>query len=279
MDMQEKEYTPITLNGRTIGEVLPLSIGTALALEILSKENDLLKEYDVLYINLHTVLRNLMGAFIKTPTKTDAGNISQCFVEEYETLLSIVKSHFPKELNFCIFYPRYKSLHNIFQYANIKKPITNLQKEKALIEEIAFKKLLKKYPDIHQGDCKMFGNNQRGLVLTHLPIDLLSASSFRKLSLLESHTGVIKNRPQWITKINNKGNLNLPFNTLTLTILGDGKMFGALGNPFNKHLFELAEKGKWTTLTTKERIKFDIEKLRNKADVKILMNMLTVTLK
>jgi hypothetical protein len=279
MDIQEKEYTPNTLNGRTVGEVLPLSIGTALALEILSKENDLLKEYDVLYINLHTVLRNLLGAFIKTPTKTDVGNISKCFIEEYETLLSVVKSHFPKELNFCIFYPRYKSLHRIFPYANIKKPITTLQKEKALIEEMAFKRLLKNYPDIHQGDCKVFGNSQRGVVLTHLPIDLLSASSFRKLSLLESHTGTIKDRPQWITKLNNKGNLNLPFNTLTLTILGDGKMFGALGNPFNKHLSELAEKGKWTTLTTKERIKFDIEKLRNKADVKILMDMLTTTLK
>lgn len=66
------------------------------------------------------------------------------------------------------------------------------------------------------------------LVMTHVPWDLLSHGRFKRLDLLESHTGVIKTRKDWNTKyfkLPEKDMSFLPFMEYLLTTFGDGVMF------------------------------------------------------
>jgi hypothetical protein len=276
----DKDYVPLIKDGRVIGETVPVSIGTAIPIETIINNQELQGKYNALYINVRTVLRNLIGAYEKAPTNFETGAVIDTFIEEIDTLLNLAKTYFTNGFSVTLYYPSYGSVVDLFTRANVKEPITKLQREKYQLERKCYERMLKERPTVIKTNCKLSGANSEALIVTHYPIDLLSFTTFRKLTLLESHTGHIKDKPQWLTKLSTKSeHSNLPFNILTLQILGDGKMFGSMGSKYTGVLTKLAESGQWTTLTTKERVKFDINRMNDKLAEMLLKEMLNITLK
>jgi len=133
-----------------------------------------------------------------------------------------------------VFYlPTAKSFRTVNARAKINKHDTTKQKNYETLERSTMLKALAKLDKnlVQVFDTAIKGNNSASLIITHLPLDLLSAGSFRKLVLLESHTGALKTKSEWITKLSKNENYrNIPFNILSVQVLGDrNNQFSSMG--------------------------------------------------
>lgn len=270
-------------NERILGEILSLSVATAIPLEtLMSTENA--KGYSQLYINLSTLYRNFHNSFNNNlPVLSKYVDL---FVEEVLTIRSIVNDVIPGKLYPALYLTTAKSLSTTFPKAKIKIATTNLQKnfeelEKATIVK-ALAKINKDEDIVKVYDLAIKGHNTSALILTHQPLDLMSYSSFRKLTLLESHTGTLKNKTEWILKLSkNEAYRNLPFNILTIQILGDSNHRLAGMTPKIKDTFlDLATTCNWSAITTLAKVKFDIQHhCKDKLMASIFLEMSSATLK
>ena len=94
------------------------------------------------------------------------------------------------------------------------------------------------------------------MLLSNYPIDLINFKSALQLALVESHTGVIKKRQHWHTKLLNGRDLpHIPFDRMTIQMFGDtGNLFAPYPKAHREKLLALATQYQWTSLTTKARI-------------------------
>jgi hypothetical protein len=84
------------------------------------------------------------------------------------------------------------------------------------------------------------------------------------LVLLESHTGKIKPRGQWYTKyLNGKDLVQIPFNEGFLQVFGDSETFRPMDIRFRRAILEIAERYKWTAVSTLEKLNYGIDQLKN----------------
>lgn len=251
---------------------LPISIGTSLSLQALynnhpdrkpEKTLPVLKA-DVLYINVRTLLRNIMNA-------TESDKVVQVLPKDYLQVLKEELTDIGNYLNnhdnpikVYFYLPTYASLHKEFgNVAELKLPSTDLQKQKLEIEKKVFslleeemKKLEpeKRYINIMDMEVKS-DERVRAFFLTHYPVDLLYVKGFSKVLLLESHTGKIKEERDWYTKFHADASERIPFNKAMLVFFGDsGGMFKPQHHKARKALMEVADKYKWTYQTTKDKI-------------------------
>lgn len=264
---------------RTLGEVFGVSIATAQALEAIA-DGKLSKGYNHVYMNVRTLFRNLHGSYPKDEVPP-ANKLIDILIEEIALIDSLI-SQMPGHLIPYFYITTCKSIYGQFPRAKIKEPKTPLQINYSAIERKVTTGVLNKLKEkIKLFDVKISGNNSSTLIITHMPIDLLSANSFRKLSLLESHTGVIKGRSEWITKLtSNEEYRNVPFSALAIQIIGDkNNQFESLGRKITYHLVELAKTHRWTALTTVEKMKFDIRNLKDKYLMTVLLEMCSVTIR
>lgn len=265
---------------RQLGDVLGLSIGTAIPIEKLLTSNTA-KEYNTLYINVRTMYRNFIGSF-QADAVPDGAKCYKEFLEELDTLSGIVDMSFPSSIRLVYYYPSYNSLESSFTKCKLKSTKTQLQKNYSGKESFIFVNILNKItPQVEVYDTKLNGNHAKALIITHTPLDLLSHHSFSKLTLLESHTANLKNKPEWITKLTkNQNYYNIPFNILTLQILGDrSTQFSAMSNKLIKSYTALATMNRWSPSTTLEKIKFDIRKMPDKLTAGLLLEMANMRLK
>ena len=105
-------------------------------------------------------------------------------------------------------------------------------------------------------------------------IDLLSNYSFPSCKLLESHTGKIKPKTYWNSKLSGKDSGLMPFNAMTLQIFGDGENFAAYPRKLKLELIELAKKNKWSPITTNAKVESDLNKMTDKLGAQMLKDML-----
>ena len=77
-------------------------------------------------------------------------------------------------------------------------------------------------------------------------------------SLLESHTGKLKSPIDWNTKLKDKP-YNMPFNILTLQVLGDGQQFTAQKKEVVLDFKKLADDKNWSPTTTMKKINEDLK--------------------
>lgn len=267
---------------RALGEILTISIGTAIPLETLLKSQALIKGYDFIFLNLRTLHRNYHASFSTTPVIRNNTDYLNGFLTELEIIEGIINSTISTGTLRAVFYiATAKSLPAIMPRAKIKQLTTTKQFEYDDLEKDTIRKVQKKLGEkINVYDVLINGQNTAALIITHCPIDLLSAKRFRKLSLLESHTGAIKSKNEWILKLTKDENhRNIPFNALTLQIFGDNIQLSTLGSAYKKHIVELSKKNQWTALTTMVKMLFDIRKLSDKYLVAILTQLSQVTLK
>lgn len=266
---------------RELGEILTISVGTALAFEVILKDQKPLK-YDYVYLNTRTLFRNFQNAIVD-PDKYSLTQLREAFLDELLQVKMAVTETLPGNILPMFYVCNNKSMQKMFTWAQLHAPKTEKQKayqslETKVMEWIMLQPIGK---EIKIFDCLIKGSNSKALMLTHTPLDLLSHSEFRKLDLLESNTGMIKEPAQWNSKLtNDEAYVNMPFNILTIQVIGDkSKQFSSLGVKYIRPLVELAEKNRWSPATTIQKIKFDIEKLRDKLLAAQLMEMISVKLR
>lgn len=265
---------------------IPVSIGTSLALESVSgvfpdqpvSPAPILSVKEM-WFNVRTLLRNLLGGLPgEVRDLMSPAILIPALVEE----LGIIESAVVKASNGrcrAVFYCcDYTLLSRKFPKATLKTPTTPKQQLAHRIEETTITALLRN-PDPYEIKTFRFeitGRYPDAFILTHLPVDLLSKYSFSKLELVESHTGKIKPAPQWNTKLTaGKDLVNIPFNAFSLQVFGDnGNHFQQALSNIRREVLTLAEEDGWTAVSTEEKIRFSVRKVKNPTDRTYLMSML-----
>ena len=240
----------------------PCTIGTSLALEGLfhtgefdsDKTEPVFNKYQNLYINIRTLMRNAFGSFGDKKAYLDSEIVMTAITEDIETIIDTVNSVSPSMV--CVPYLcLYKSVNRVFKEARF------LESDNPTPGQIHYRSIEQDiYRRVHNEqlfDTRIFDVEIEGkedtLIISHLAADLLCYKNFPLLSLLESHTGKVKKRLEWNTKLNNKPK-NVPFTRATLQLLGDGVMFSPVDRKLVKVFLATAEKYKWAADTTMDRI-------------------------
>lgn len=257
---------------REVGGI-PVSIGTSLAIESLCNVHPDVKhphppvtDASHIWINLRTLYRNLYGSVAREVKNYLTADItSMVLMEEIEIIEAALKN-----VNAAVKVVYYVAAHNTlevkFPNAKLKGARTDLQKQQLELEKATFQLLTKQREDIRLFDIDLNGEDATAFILTHHPIDLLSRYRFRRLALIESHTGAIKPPPLWYTKLNGGSELErIPFNRMSLQLFGDGVMFSPFPIKIRKAILELAAKHRWNSVTTKDKIIQNLKAMSDRA--------------
>lgn len=275
--MASEDKQRLVLSNRVLGEVIPISIATALAIESLVGKNpdapvvdSHLPEVDLLVINVRTLVRNLLGAIQKEDKLVQISGpaLVEYIIQDINIINQTLAEYASDTLDIVFYVPTYKSIYNgLYKHGILKESRTPNQiyqntselyvvdnlitvaKEQSIDNVISVDANLDKYPVA----CAM---------LTHYPVDLLNRYQFNSLYLLESHTGALKGPTEWNTKLTGgKANINLPFDRATLQVFGDGVMFISSKSKLRSTFRELAERYKWTARSTPDLVKFSATQL------------------
>lgn len=261
---------------RDMGE-LPISIATSLSLQALynnhpdrkpEKQLPVLKA-DVLYINVRTLLRNIMTSTANEKIVEVKARDYLIALKDELTDIGNYLSNQENPIKVYFYLPTYDSLHKEFgSVADLREPTTDLQKQKLEIEKQVFSQLEqelktlepeKRYVNIIDMAIES-SDRVKAFILTHYPVDLLYVKGFSKVYLLESHTGAIKDEREWYTKFHTDANERVPFNKAMLVFFGDsGGMFKPQHHKARKALLKIAEKYKWTYQTTRDKILLNLK--------------------
>lgn len=267
------------LSTRTMSS-FPLSIGTALAMETFfnnrtspyDPERQIPDRVDVstyftIYINVGTLIRNLMGSL---PTETVASVDVTSVIDTLYSELEVIESLFSVEGgDLCkpvFYFNDYKHVLNSLKYSSVyfrfPNSATELHYEKFHKEALS---VMTKSNDEVEVIHELIKPNKpiKSLILTHQAFDLLSKKNFIQLDLIESHTGKLKTFNMWSTKFAPVGSIDfsrIPFNSTTLFIFGDRYFVQPTPIRLRKTVDEIATKCHWTSVTTKEKVNFDLER-------------------
>lgn len=272
---------------RTLGVEFPISIATALALETicgLNPEKPIvgklpILEPELIYINIRTIIRNILGSVESTiKHQLTVSNVISTVFEELNAIEHIV-AKYSTGLNRVAYYAcSYSNLKKEFPYATMKPINSEIQQHYFNLERDTIKALLKEPPiqEIDIYDTKLNKPKGKTFIITHLPIDLLSKSNFTELTLLESHTGTLKRHLEWNTKLTKtKDLIRMPFNRFTLQVFGDNnQLFSGQISKVQKAVIEMAEHYNWNPATTNDRILLGIRQVTDPDIKSTLMRLI-----
>lgn len=270
-----------------------VSVGTTLALEtilpswpIFDPERPKPKpvnifDYSRVWINLATLFRNLYGACPRDRVELmSVQDGAEALYAEMETIYQAIRGATQNAVDVHYYWCDYNDLARQFPHAKLR--------ELSTAKQIAFRELMVKVVGKVVSIAK--SNNQqfisqfhtditpktygKTLMISHYPVDLLSEHRFGHIDLLESHTGVLKNKTQWHSKLFNGKSLSiLPFCALTLQVFGDDHFFKAQDAKIREAVLEIAHKGKWSWMTTKSKIRSDVRSHPDQMFASILASM------
>lgn len=270
---------------REVGQI-DVSIGTSLALESafnihpeIKHNTPPIKNYDLLYVNLSTLFRNIYASL--TSDNQNMVSVND-YVDVMLSEMNVIDGKVQDQTNSSVrvvfyFNDIYPTLKRRYRYAAVKIPTTDRQ----VIYQTTHDEVIKKtIPLIDDLNIKFFTHdikdNGRCLILTHYSTDLLSRYGFDKLDLLESHTGKIKLPAQWGSKLSVRDD-TMPFNHFTLQVFGDGStLFSAQPIKYRRVVSEIAKKDKWSAITTMAKIKQSLNKIDDR-HIRDHLQLLTLT--
>ncbi len=247
----------------------PISIATSLAIEGLlvvgehatDKPNDYTVKSDELWVNVRTIARNCLGAFDQKSLASLNDPILRDAVEQdIDQIKKSISDHC--KLNVVFYFASHKTISKQLPEMRFKYSDFTKMTEKQQITERLENKLIQ-FALTHLSDqVKLFDTKlsapTKVILLTHHPIDLLSFYAFQDLVLLESHTGRIKKRMDWDSKLKTPpGTQCIPFTLSMLTVFGDGTLVAPQDQKVKKVLIKLGEKYNWHSMTTDARILTD----------------------
>lgn len=253
----------------------PVSIGTSLALETLFGINENVKptnplpytQYDNLFINIRTLVRNLHGAVSKElKVKWTAQHYLKKVLEELRDIPVVIADQSHEKLSVIYYFSEFTTLEREYPHATLKKANPgNLYDniEQYIIDQV--KRLTKQGKlNVMVCDIKVPIPEERNLILTHYPLDLVPHVNSRNLDLLESHTGAIKNRHKWYTKLKGKDMERIPFSRKTIQIFGDGRTFSGVTPKGKKAVMDFSVENRWNQTTTDRVIDVQMNRFPDK---------------
>lgn len=290
--------TSDTLASRTIS-TYPLSIGTSLAMESISmgslpaydaerKVPDAVKltEYDSMYVNLATLHRNIIGAVgsqnAGALTKKD---LAYTLNQEVEIIKEIVREQNPS-IKLVFYVCGNEGMESKYPQAIFRQNSTVKQIAAQQLLQDSLSLLLRQYKDLHesahdsvqllyQKGMLDLGKSKKTLLITHQAIDLLAGVHGHSVDLLESHTGVLKTKAQFHTKFHEGRSLvRIPFNAAMLVVFGDSQTFVPWKRVIRDEVIEIAEKYRWTYMTTPMRMRINLHDLRDELAEDVILSML-----
>lgn len=258
------------LADREVGTQVPISIATALALESAFGISEEMPEHknkppiltaNALWINIRTLIRNIMSAI---PSADQQRVFPDPLVDAISSEIQIIEAAVDRYTHggckVVIYCQSYRSIEREYPHCFHRALKTDKQQFLRGLEDEAIQKVegLLQTP-ISKSDLKLKGNNDNALIITHMPVDLLSRYEFTKLRLLESHTGKVKTSTSWNSKLTGGKDLaRMPFNHVTLQFFGDGVHFSTFPAKEKKQIIELADARRWNPTTTLDKMKSDI---------------------
>ena len=275
---------------RAIGQY-PLSIATSLPLEhicgihpdYIVKTLPIL-EYEELWINLRTLFRNFIGAL----EKDDVGRISPPMIasalfEEMSYIEDIVKEKSAGTVRVVFYYSDYSGIEQHHKGAVLRMDNTEKQKEYTRLHNQTIDLVLKQHKVNPSNNLFLYQlhlkpksvEKKKALIITHYAIDLISYKEFSHLTLLESHTGKLKERAQWYTKYaDGKVLSQIPFTLYFLIIFGDDATFRPFQIKTRNNILEISRKYHWNSITTRDKILYGIKELKNPYEKTILLDII-----
>ncbi|MBB5409349.1 hypothetical protein HDG34_003290 [Paraburkholderia sp. HC6.4b] len=278
------------LTARAMG-YFPLSVGTSLALEGAfgihpdhQESPAPILRYDELWCNLKTLLRNCMGALDKTTAgAVFPDELAWTLQEELSQLSELVAEATQNRCRTVYYVSNYAGLAQKYPFATLRTDSTARQKQYAAIQKDTIALMLKtaraqerqedeqRHDRIAVFDLKLApatpdpkSSSPKILLLTHYAYDLFSAKRFREMTLLESHTGRLKEKALWHTKYAQGRELTMiPFREDLIQVFGDSELFAPMRLELRRELLQIAQKMQWNPTTTFERIALGVDLMKN----------------
>lgn len=258
---------------RTMGH-FPLSIATSLALEGLYNIHPTKQKERVIpankgkqiWFNIRTLFRNIYGSLVsEEANESKAREYVETIIYEIEMIEDILNDQAPS-LKAFFYLPSYESLAKEYKNGELRQPKTPNQIFKHNLEQAVYKSLFDHFTNQPKSNVRITDLSIKSdikvdsFVVTHYPVDLLNLENFGSVYLLESHTGILKEKGEWNSKLSGSGNERIPFNKAMLLFFGDsGNMFAPQPLKARKRLQDIASRNKWNPFTTKDRILFTIK--------------------
>lgn len=269
------------LTTRKMGQ-LPLSIATSIAFESLlnmepspdapawvrrpSGSIEPIKKIGELWINLRTLLRNIDGAIdSEVLNESSPMDYYRVLVSEITAIQAIVNDIPLEQRPKLHFYTKsYENLSRIWPHALFRDVTAPKLKVYSVLENNVMSYFAE---DIKKGiydqdyiviaDCYLTPGLRPSLI-SHFPIDLVLTKGNKFEALIESHTGAIKRREEWHTKLRDGNKYpRIPFDKAMVQIFGDKEnMLSPQTMQIRKTLAAISEKYQWNPTTTRDRVTF-----------------------
>lgn len=267
------------ISTREIGE-LGISIATSVALESLFKKTDI-NETEI-WINVRTLFRNLHGAIEGDYRKfLSAEALVPTLIGEMGVITRNIEASPVGHLEVHFYSCSYNDLTRKLPNAILREAHTPLQLiytdlEQQTLDQVKNKRNSLEQPmHLFQTTIKGRATRARAVLLTHSPIDLLF-NDFSNVRLLESHTGALKSKTEWNTKLTNAKLLPpLPFNAFTVQVFGDNNTYiSGMPIKIKEAVVKMAETDRWNPISTNDRISASIAKMPDKFGAQFLKRVL-----
>jgi hypothetical protein len=271
---------------RQLGTSIPISIGTAMAFESIFNHSadeaqvNKVKHTTRLMINVGTLFRNCIEAHRNDDNYT-AQSLATLIGQEMELIEELVKKEMARKPEPFFYYATHDSFQKQYPYALWREKTSERQMARKEIHDETLDILVRQHGVVTSEYSKMSFNFDRyasGILITHLAHELLRFTDFPDLSLVESHTGVFKNRTAWYTKLSDSKSLPpIPFSIFTLSVCGDANIFKPQPKA-RELLIRIAKLDRWRGDSTPKSVRESIGRYRaghgeDKSLLTKLMNM------
>lgn len=268
-----------------------LSISTALAFESIFTPRQAvydpgrvlppripINRYGFLWVNVLTLIRNAYNALDRNLyNKVTPLHMTEVIMQEIELIEDLLKNEghglTKPVFYFCDYENFFPKNEKVFTR---RSDNTDLQKHARYIFEQSKRLLIREKMEIQNLGYKLPGNGTKNLILTHIPIDLLSYNSFESLDLLESHTGKLKTKLQWGSKyypVPETDMESLPFCRQLLCAFGDHVSLSPLPIKARRMIIELAKTQRWNPMTSPMKVNTDFNKINDPLLVTVLKSV------
>ena len=202
--------------------------------------------YDSHYFSVKTMIRNIVSSIGQkniTTLMREEKAIAELVIEE----MTIIREIYTERGSGCvpIFYIHdHKGFYrNKTNFKKLRKPRGNALLVERYIGEVV-KKLLK-HPDIMHVNGSFKRTEETSLITTHYVFELLEHAFFKRLVLVESHTGATKPKELWYTKYANYTEdpryTLLPFIPAIYYIMGDKHTLQPWKKKVRERLLDIAK--------------------------------------
>lgn len=264
---------------RWLGRYYPVSMATA---SILEQERFNIQQIpDTVFVNTRTFFRNYLSSVYHTQdylnymeTNPQAKiDFWQEYVNDMMNFYNILQELSHGRVHVVYYYPTYENIQDILPYCKFREDSQKYIPSFKYIEQYTNHQVENPFDETQyiEIDYQLPERSGEVGILSHYAIDLLNSIRYLKLTLIESYTGRLKGRPEWYTKIKFGVSMRFkeakyPFNKFMLQVFGD-KANNIVGQGKLKERMtvrEMALKDHWTPLTTNDKIRYSISKLKDK---------------